>query len=51
MFLIKDINKPTYEYPDTCDWPKNPFKILLFLMWNGLSRIKIYNNHVIENFF
>jgi hypothetical protein len=47
MILIININKPTYEYPRTCDWSKNPYKRLKFLMWNGLSRIKIYNNHII----
>jgi len=26
---------------------KNPCKRLIFLMWNGFSRIKLYNNHVI----
>jgi hypothetical protein len=47
MFLVIKIKKPTYEYPKHVIDKKIHAKNLIFLMWSGISSIKIYNNHII----
>jgi len=45
MVLVTNINRPLYEYPKTCDWSRNLKKGLKILMWNGISIVKIDENH------